>query len=376
MATTDEQLAALSAAIDKVQQTNGTAAQQTYAYGSVPPETYISGSSVDDQLAAARNLNRNLYKAEEDAIFSKMPGVNAWVTPLRQMEQRDGNGNQANTSGINSIHYGHMTVLQDKESKSGLYMSSAPDETFIALEHGNSASYYEIQNNGDTVQQIFGNGYRIVAKDDKVLVQGNCHISVVGNCILEVQGDKIEHIKGDYKLRVDGNFDFAGIAGITGFTGGDLRLAAGGLTSDLILEAPQAAAGIFLNGSTVVEGSLDADSVGCTGAVTARGSMYAGEGGIVTIGGITCGLPSPTGGPSGTITASVLVEAPLGLFGAVRDYSGFLHTLRGIFNVHLHGGVETGGGVTGDPEPKDGAATTGVPASLGTIDAGGLAMTS
>jgi hypothetical protein len=271
-----------------------------------------------------------------------------------------------------------MTVFQDQESKSGLYMSSAKNETFVALEHGPSASYLEIQNDGSMVQGIYGNNYTIIAKDNKVLVQGVCHISVVGDCLLEIQGNKIEHVKGDYKLRVDGNLDVLAKANISMITGGDVRLATGGTTGSIILDAPSELAVITLNGHTNVRGRLTADTIGSEGALSTgfNGGLFVGLGGIVDLGGILCGAPGATGGAPGTITASVLVEAPLGLFGAVRDYSGFLHTLRGIFNVHLHGGVETGAGVTSDPEPKDGAATTGAPASLGTIDAGGLAMAS
>jgi hypothetical protein len=377
MATMDEQLAALSAAISKVQVASGNTISQTYAYGSVPPETIVSGSSVDDILSAAQNLNRNLYKAEEEAVLSQIPAVNAWVTPLRQMEQRDGEGNQGTgEKGVNPIHLGHMTVFQDQESKSGMYMSSAKDETFIALEHGPSASYLEIQNDGSMVQGIYGNNYTIIAKDNKVLVQGVCHISVVGDCLLEIQGNKIEHVKGDYKLRVDGNLDVLAKANISMITGGDVRLATGGTTNSIILEAPSELGVITLNGHTNVRGRLTADTIGSEGALSTgfNGGLFVGLGGIVDLGGILCGIPGATGGAPGVITSSVSVISPLGLFGGVRDYSGFLHTLRGIFNVHLHGGVETGRGVTSDPEPKDGAATTGLPASLGTVDAGSAAV--
>ena len=358
MATMDEQLSALSTAITKVQVASGNTTAQTYAYGSVPPETIVSGSSVDDILSAAQNLNRNLYKAEEEVLLSQIPAVNAWVTPLRQMEQRDGEGNQGpGDKGVNPIHLGHMTVFQDQESKSGLYMSSAKDETFIALEHGPSASYLEIQNDGSMVQGIYGNNYTIIAKDNKVLVQGVCHISVVGDCLLEIQGNKIEHVKGDYKLRVDGEFDVLAKKGISMFTGGDVRLSTGGTTNSIILEAPSELGVITLNGHTNVRGRLTADTIGSEGALSTgfNGGLFVGLGGIVDLGGILCGAPGATGGAPGTITASVSVEAPLGLFGAVSDYSGFLHTLRGIYNIHVHPAYD---GPTGTPEAPDGASGT------------------
>jgi hypothetical protein len=340
MASLEEQLAEYNAAIAK-QIPVGLASATT-----------PTANNLND---AAKSLNRNLYKAEEELLFQNFPSPYAWVTPLRQMEQRRGAGNQANTSGINPVHYGHMTVFQDQESKSGLYMSSAPDETFVALEHGNSASYMEIQDNGDTVQQIYGNGYRITTKNEHVLVEGFCSIKVVGNCQLEIEGDRIEHVKGDYKLRVDGNYDIIAKKGYMLTTAEDVDIYVHGVTSALTIHAPNVPAltpGIILNGSTVVEGSLDASSVSSAGAVTAKLSLFVGPAGIVCAGGALIGFP--VGVPVPGITASSLeVVSPLGLFGLVRDFGGFLSTLRTCYNAHFHVGVESGPSVTGPTDAPD-----------------------
>jgi hypothetical protein len=103
MASLEEQLAEYKAAIAK-QIPVGLASATT-----------PTANNLND---AAKALDRNLYKAEEELLFQNFPSPYAWVTPLRQMEQRNGAGNQAEAKGINPVHYGHMTVLQDKESKS------------------------------------------------------------------------------------------------------------------------------------------------------------------------------------------------------------------------------------------------------------------
>jgi hypothetical protein len=55
----------------------------------------------------------------------------------------------------------------------------------------------------------------------------------------------------------------------------------------------------------------------------------------------------PVGVPVPGITASSLeVVSPLGLFGGVRDFGGFLSTLRTKYNIHKHGGVKNGTSVT------------------------------
>ena len=346
MASLEEQLAEYKAAIEK-QIPVGLASATT-----------PTANNLND---AAKSLNRNLYKAEEELLFQNFPSPYAWVTPLRQMEQRKGAGNQANTSGINPVHYGHMTVFQDQESKSGLYMSSAPDETFVALEHGNSASYMEIQDNGDTVQQIYGNGYRITTKNEHVLVEGFCSIKVVGNCQLEIEGDRIEHVKGDYKLRVDGNYDIIAKKGYMLTTAEDVDIYVHGVTSALTIHAPNVPAltpGIILNGSTVVEGSLDASSVSSAGAVTAKLSMFVGPAGIVCAGGAMIGFATGIPVP-GVIKSSVSVLSPLGVFGMVRDAGGFLMSLRMKYNLHFHEGVENGPSLTGPTDEPDGPALLG-----------------
>ena len=108
-------------------------------YGSILPETIVPGSPIDQALKQTAE-KRNLYAAEEEQVFKNMPGKNAWNTPLRQMEQRTGGPNSA----INPVHVGHTTVLQCPESKSAVFMSGAPGESFIAIEHGPSNSYIEI----------------------------------------------------------------------------------------------------------------------------------------------------------------------------------------------------------------------------------------
>jgi hypothetical protein len=256
-----------------------------------------------------------------------------------------------------------MTVFQDQESKSGLYMSSAPDETFIALEHGNSASYMEIQNNGDTVQQIYGNGYRITTKNEHVLVEGFCSIKVVGNCQLEIEGDRIEHVKGDYKLRVDGNYDIIAKKGYVLTSAEDVDIYVHGVTSALTLHAPNVPAitpGIILNGSTVVEGSLDASSLSSAGAVTAKLSLWVGPAGIVCSGGALIGFPVGVPIP-GFLTAAFEVNAPM-----IKDIGGYLLTLRGLYNSHNH----MAGRLTTQTLMPDLAGAGGAPASLGSMAGG------
>lgn len=303
-------------------------------YGSIIPETIIPDSPVDQALKQTAET-RDLYAAEEEQALKNFPGKNAWNTPLRQMEQRTGNADSA----LNPVHIGHMTVLQCPESKSAVFMSGASGESFIAIEHGPSNSYIEIKDNGDIITNSRGTSYHISAKDNKVLVQGTCHVSVTGDCLLEVNGDRDEYVKGNYNLRVDGEYNLIGKQGIYGTAGGDIKFAAGGgptSTSAITLDAPGQLQNIFLNSEVFIGGALNSETISSTGAVTATGGMFVGLGGIVCAGGIKCGIPAPTGGPPGVIDASLVVTAPFGLFLMVKDFGGWLMSLRMAYNSHIH----------------------------------------
>jgi hypothetical protein len=261
-------------------------------------------------------------------------------------------------------------------------MSGAPGESFIAIEHGPSNSYIEIKDNGDIITNSRGTSYHISAKDNKVLVQGTCHVSVTGDCLLEVNGDRDEYVKGDYNLRVDGKINFVGKQGLKATSGGDMKLAAGGgpaSTSAITLDAPGKLQNIFLNSEVFIGGALSAATIGSTGAVTATGGMFVGKGGIVCAGGIKCGIPAPTGGPPGVIDASLAVTAPFGLFLMVKDFGGWLMTLRMTYNTHWH--ITRDGGTTtpiypdipiGGGSAASGAAAEGATGAAGTAGPSGF----
>ena len=321
--------------VDDIPAVSETAlASASAGYGSILPETGVADSPIDQALKQTAET-RNLYAAEEEQALGGFPGKNAWNTPLRQMEQRTGNADSA----LNPVHIGHMTVLQCPESKSAVFMSGASGESFIAIEHGPSNSYIEIKDNGDIITNSRGTSYHISAKDNKVLVQGTCHVSVTGDCLLEVNGDRDEYVKGNYNLRVDGEYNLIGKQGIYGTAGGDIKFAAGGgptSTSAITLDAPGQLQNIFLNSEVFIGGALNSETISSTGAVTATGGMFVGLGGIVCAGGIKCGIPAPTGGIPGVIDASLAVTAPFGLFLMVKDFGGWLLTLRMKYNFHNH----------------------------------------
>lgn len=69
-----------------------------------------------------------------------------------------------------------------------------------------SGSYEEVTNDHRTVV-VIGQSYRVIHKDDNVLIKGNCNVTIEGDCNIKVNGNRNEEIAGDYNLKVSGNIN-------------------------------------------------------------------------------------------------------------------------------------------------------------------------
>lgn len=101
-----------------------------------------------------------------------------------------------------------------KVTESGHYQEfdDTPKNERIRTQH-RSGSFEEYQATGNVVHKIVGNGFHIVIKDQKVQIEGGCHvvimkdaeIAVHGNMHLLVDGDFNQTVKGNYNLTVQGD---------------------------------------------------------------------------------------------------------------------------------------------------------------------------
>jgi hypothetical protein len=206
-------------------------------------------------------------------------------------------------------------------------------------------TFTEWQPDGNEVHRIVGNGYRIVAKDDNVIIQGKCNINIVGNAEVTIQGDAITNVQGnetkvvekDYSLLVKGEYKLS--------TGGDLNINAMGQTSGIYIQAGEL--GTTFNTDVNVSGEVLADSLHSSGSITAGTGIHAGlptsanpTAGISTLGGINVGIPGPTA--PGTVVATTLVTAPavvgtaVVFGGMLLDPEGGAPLMRIIYNSHIH----------------------------------------
>ena len=68
-----------------------------------------------------------------------------------------------------------------------------------------SATFEEIQPDGTRVVKVVGNDYEIIARDKRVLVNGDCEVTIMGDCRLQVQGTMVHEVLGNYHLNVHGD---------------------------------------------------------------------------------------------------------------------------------------------------------------------------
>ena len=87
-----------------------------------------------------------------------------------------------------------------------------------------SGTYTEINAAGDHVQKIVGNGYKIVAKDNTVYIQGNVNIVVKGNANYTVEGNMSLKVGGSMSVTVGGATSYRYNSTMSEYVAGETNL--------------------------------------------------------------------------------------------------------------------------------------------------------
>lgn len=238
--------------------------------------------------------------------------------------------------------YPHNNVTQT-ESGHFQEFDDTPGAERIRTQH-RAGTFTEWQPDGTEVHRIVGNGYRIVAKDDNILIQGQCNVNIEGNAEITVKGDAITSIQGNQRTVVEKDYSLVVKGEYTVTSSGDMNMIAGSLGSSFNIQTGDR---LVLNTDLTVHGQVLADDIYSDGAITAGTGIHAGVpgsvnpvAGITTLGGISAGLPVAAG--PGVITATVMVTAPsvIGTSvvygGILMDPEGGAPLIRQFYNSHFH----------------------------------------
>lgn len=238
--------------------------------------------------------------------------------------------------------YPYNNVMQT-ESGHFQEFDDTPGAERVRTQH-RAGTFVEWHPDGTEVHRIEGKGYRIVAKDDNVIIKGKCNVYINGNAEITIEGNALTNIRGDSKTVVEGDYDL--------MVKGDCSISASG---DLNLKAPNTMGAVYLQAGDrlvldtdlTVHGEVLAENVFSENNVTAGCGIHAGVpgsinpiAGISTTGGINVGIPGPT--VPGAVTAMAYVTAPV-IIGTVMVYGSVLMDpeggaplMRAIYNSHVH----------------------------------------
>ena len=261
----------------------------------------------------------------------------------------------ANTSYPPDYGYNHVTAT---ESGHTLELDDSKNRERIRLSH-RTGTFIEMHPNGDEVHKVYGNNYTITVQDNKVLIQGNCIVTIDGNSYIYTKGNKVEQVDGNYELYVKGNY--TQVVEKTGniTVKNDLKILSGASIGGGAMTLASAD-GVYVDSDFNVAGEIVALKMYSKGRIDAFDGISAGAPGFVTqFGGLSVGYPVPGGAVPvpgqifciGNITTpqsvnALVVNAGLGNFGTMSAVlmTDLINTV--IYDTHIH------------PHPKG---PTGVP---------------
>jgi hypothetical protein len=177
-------------------------------------------------------------------------------------------------------------------------------------EYHASGTNREIMDDGTRVTRIVGDDYEIVVKDKKVMIFGECSVTIQGDARVRVDGNMIQEVMGNYHLHVVGNMT-SKIEGnqeteVIGSSvtqintndsktvGGNRVRGVGGTVSENYASTHDYTAGG--NVTNIISGTVLTASIGKMTQVSA-GDIDIGSGGDASIAGkssLTAGSPGPT----------------------------------------------------------------------------------
>ncbi len=240
--------------------------------------------------AAIRTTSSVSYddaEAEYDTPTWNQPEIHATTTPPRYPFNH-----------VRTTESGHIFEIDDTDGARRIH------------EYHASGTNREIMDDGTRVTRIVGDDYEIVVKDKKVMIFGECSVTIQGDARVRVDGNMIHEVLGNYHLHVVGNMtskiegnqetEILGSA-VTQINtndsktiGGNRTRGVGGTVSENYASTHDYTAGG--NVTNIISGTVLTASLGKMTQVSA-GNIDIGAGGEASIAGkssFTAGSPGPT----------------------------------------------------------------------------------
>ena len=264
---------------------------------------------------------------------TKPEGDYSWTEP--ESEANEENPPVYPYNNVTQTASGHTFELDDTRGRERIRLQHGGART------GGQGSFFEMHSNGDRVEKIIGKNYKIVAKDNNVLISGVCNITIEGDSVVHVKGDKYERIDGNYIQEIRGTYTQNLKKKATITSDEDMTIGVGKTGTGVLSFSGDY---VYLDSDLTVAGSVTGDMISATYKVNAGTGVTAGPLGFATLlGGVSAGLPVAV---PGQVNALVSVSAPLINGIIVKDIQGTMLGMRMIYNFHKHPAPK---GITGLP---------------------------
>lgn len=213
-----------------------------------------------------------------------------------------------------------------------------------------SGTYTEVQSDGTEVTYIKGSSYRVVVGGNNVLVEGECNLTINGDCRTYVKGDYHLEVNGDYTETIRGSRQSKiGVNNMTEVIN-DNAMNIGGkdtktIYGDKIVDVAGEGDYTFARDLDMFSGGLRSDSsvtghdIKTVGSCNVLCGSHLVEGPLTVLG----GYPTQV---TGSLSATGAINTPSTVTAGNDVVSGTI-TLKN----HVHGGVQTGSGLTSTSTP-------------------------
>jgi hypothetical protein len=183
--------------------------------------------------------------------------------------------------------YPYTNVTQT-ESGHAIIMEDTKGSETVRIQH-RGGNFVEMQANGDQVQKILGNGYEIIAKDNNVMIKGQCNITVEGSATMQVYGDVYQRVGGNLKQHVLGNAEQVVAGEVRIACEEDVEIVSG---TNITLTAEN----VDIKGDLNVDGEVTSGNIFSNGNINALLRVHATVG-VETLGWVSAGFPNFAGYP-------------------------------------------------------------------------------
>lgn len=256
-----------------------------------PSGVYPKRSGVDSPTASTSNYkNSSGYSVQsqtdhETVEMSVEPALKSIDSTAKDAKR--GSWSAPSTADTVKPSYPHNSATRTVSGHL-IEIDDTPGAERISETH-KSGTMRQIDASGNLTTTIVSSSYKIVLKDDNVLISGSCNVTIKGDCrtlirgnhVLEVEGNMYENIKGSKFVKIGGD-EKVEIAGeVTANIGGDRKVLIG--AEEKLTIGANSKTDIGGNNSLSTVGDYTINTLGERTDFTA-GTMNSGSGGEMVIG--------------------------------------------------------------------------------------------